>query len=92
VLECVFISPLPSNGYPIIESVTSGMFTEPLPSSGHMRHYINNGPQCADAWLGQAVTGLHPSPPRKAGTLTYNVIIRKNSYLLQGNKIIRINL
>jgi hypothetical protein len=38
--ECVLIGPLPSNGCPIVESVTTGLFTEPLPSNGHMRHNI----------------------------------------------------
>jgi hypothetical protein len=40
--ECVFIAPLPNNGCPsIVESVCFGnMFTEPLPSNGHMRLII----------------------------------------------------
>jgi hypothetical protein len=37
--ECVFIGPLPNNGCPsIVERVCFGnVFTEPLPSNGHMR-------------------------------------------------------
>jgi hypothetical protein len=41
---------------------------------------------------GQAVTGLHPSPPREAGPLTHNIMFHKNSFLLEGNKIITLNL
>jgi hypothetical protein len=38
--ECVFICPLASNGYPsIADSICfENVFTEPLPSIGHMRH------------------------------------------------------
>jgi hypothetical protein len=37
--ESVFIGPLPRNGCHIVESVCFGnVFTEALPSSGHMRH------------------------------------------------------
>jgi hypothetical protein len=38
---------------------------------------------------GNAVTGLHLSPPREAGPLTHNVMFHKNSFLVQGSKIIR---
>jgi hypothetical protein len=40
----------------------------------------------------QVVTGLQLSPPREAGSLTYDIMFHKNSYLLQGNEIIRLKL
>jgi hypothetical protein len=40
----------------------------------------------------QAVTGLHFSPLRGAGPLTCNVMFHKNSFLLKGSKIIKLNL
>jgi hypothetical protein len=42
--------------------------------------------------LGQAVTGLHVSAPREAGPLTHNIMLHKNSFLLQTNKIISLTL
>jgi hypothetical protein len=37
--ECVFIGPLPNNGWPTVREHNFGIiFTEPLPSNGHMRH------------------------------------------------------
>jgi hypothetical protein len=41
---------------------------------------------------GQAVTGLHFSTPREAGLLTYNIMSHENIFLLQGSKIIRLNI
>jgi hypothetical protein len=41
---------------------------------------------------GQALTGLHLSPPRGAGPLTHNVVFHKNSFLLQRSKVIKLNL
>jgi hypothetical protein len=41
---------------------------------------------------GQAVTGLHLSPPRAAGPLTNNIMFHKNSILLQGSKISKLNM
>jgi hypothetical protein len=37
-------------------------------------------------------TGLHLLPPRIAGPLIHNAIIYRNSFLLQGSKIIRLSL
>jgi hypothetical protein len=39
---------------------------------------------------GQAVTGLHLSPPTEAGPLTHNTMLNNHSFLLQGSKIIRL--
>jgi hypothetical protein len=39
--ECVFIGPLPGSGCPILQRVYFGnVFTDPLPSNGHMSQYI----------------------------------------------------
>jgi hypothetical protein len=38
----VFIGPIPINGCPIVESITLGLFTEPLPNNGYMRHNNND--------------------------------------------------
>jgi hypothetical protein len=52
----------------------------------------NRGHSTYTPGSGQTVTGLHLSPPREAGPLTHSVVFHTNSFLLEGNKIIRINL
>jgi hypothetical protein len=58
--------------------------------------YINNdrNPRSFDYTSGseQAVTALHLSPPRETGPLIHKVMLHKNSFLLQGSKMIRLNL
>jgi hypothetical protein len=39
---------------------------------------------------GQAVIELHLVPPREAGPLTHNIMFHKNSFLLQGSKMIKL--
>jgi hypothetical protein len=41
---------------------------------------------------GEAATGLHLSPPREAGPLTHGIMFHKDSFLLQGSKIIKLSL
>jgi hypothetical protein len=58
--------------------------------------YINNdqNPRMFDCTPGseQAVTGSHLSAPREADPLTLDIILHKNSFLLQESKIIRLKL
>jgi hypothetical protein len=39
----------------------------------------------------EAITGLHLTPPREADSLT-RIMFQKNSFLLQGSKIIILNM